>query len=176
MQELPFGDGSMDAVVGNFAILHVGRPERAAAQAARVLAPGGSLALSTWDRPERARLIGAMTDAIAEAGALPPADIPTGPPFFRFADAGEFTRLLEGAGLTDVQVRTITFRHRMAGIGQWWHGLLDGAVRTRGLVLGQPEPVQVRIRAAFDRLAGDYVTADGLDVPVSVKIASGVRP
>ena len=46
----------------------VGRPERVAAQAARVLAPGGALALSTWDVPERARLIGVLTEALAEAG------------------------------------------------------------------------------------------------------------
>ena len=176
MQALPFEDASMDAVVGNFAILHVGRPERAAAEAARVLALGGSLALSTWDVPERTRLIGVVTDAIAEAGAVPPADIPAGPPFFRFADEDEFARLLRDAGLTDVQVRTVSFRHRLASAGQWWDGLLDGAVRTRGLVLGQPKAVQVRIRAAFDRLAGEYASADGLDVPISVKIASGVRP
>lgn len=120
MQLLPFEDGSMDAVVGNFAILHVGRPERAAAQAARVLAPGGSLALSTWDLPDQARLIGVITDAIAEAGAVPPESIPAGPPFFRFADEDEFARLLGGAGLADVHVQTVTFHHHLASAGQWW--------------------------------------------------------
>src|SRR3954471_14104554 len=33
-EALPFADGSFDAVVGNFALLHVGRPERAAAEVA----------------------------------------------------------------------------------------------------------------------------------------------
>jgi SAM-dependent methyltransferase len=176
IQALPFEDASIDAVVGNFAILHVGRPERAAAEAARVLAPGGSLALSTWDVPDQARLIGVVTEAITEAGAVPPADMPAGPPFFRFADEGEFTRLLSDAGLTDVRVRTLTFHHRLPSAEEWWDGLLDAAVRTRGLVVGQAEEVQVRVRAAFDRLAGEYATADGLDVPISVKVASGVRP
>jgi SAM-dependent methyltransferase len=176
IQELPFANASMDAVVGNFAILHVGRPERVAAEAARVLAPGGSLALSTWDVPERTRLIGLVTEAMAEAGAVPPADIPAGPPFFRFADEDEFVRLLGDAGLTDVRVRTIAFSHRVDSAGEWWDGLLDAAVRMRGLVLGQAEAVQVRVRAVFDRLAGAYASADGLDIPISVKIASGVRP
>jgi ubiquinone/menaquinone biosynthesis C-methylase UbiE len=36
---LPFDDSSFDAVVGNFAILHLGRPEQAAAEFARVLVP-----------------------------------------------------------------------------------------------------------------------------------------
>jgi SAM-dependent methyltransferase len=106
---MPFRDGSMDAVVGNLAILHFGQPERAAAEFARVLAPGGALALSTWDKPERARLVGAMYDAVSEVGATPPPHLPPGPPFFRFADEAEFARLLRDAGLTKVEVTTVEF-------------------------------------------------------------------
>jgi SAM-dependent methyltransferase len=77
-EQLPFADGSFDAVLGNFFILHVGRPAQAAAELGRVLAPEGRLALSTWDAPERARLVGVLVDAVAEAGAQPPAHIRPG--------------------------------------------------------------------------------------------------
>jgi SAM-dependent methyltransferase len=70
--ELPFDDASFDAVVGNFLILHLGRPEQAMAEAVRVLRPGGALALTTWDFAERVRMFGVFLDAIAEAGATPP--------------------------------------------------------------------------------------------------------
>jgi SAM-dependent methyltransferase len=176
VQQLPFSAESMDAVVGNFAILHVGRPERVADEAARVLVPGGSLALSTWDVPARCRIIGVLTDAVGEAGAVPPPDVPAGPPFFRFSDDGEFTRLLTEAGFTDVRVRTIAFRHHMGTVAELWQGLTEATVRTRALVLGQTDEVQAGIRAGMERLAGEYTTADGLDLPVSMKIASGVRP
>jgi SAM-dependent methyltransferase len=96
-ERLPFRDGEFDAVVANFLILHVGRPERVAAELARVLAPGGRLALSTWDVPARGRLVGVLADAVRQAGAAPPADLPPGPPLFRFADEAEFARLLTGA-------------------------------------------------------------------------------
>ena len=69
-QQLPIGDATMDAVVGNFVILHVGRPEQAVAEFARVLVPGGRLALTTWNVPARARLIGLLVDAI-RAGRRP---------------------------------------------------------------------------------------------------------
>src|SRR5262245_4454307 len=59
-ERLPFAAGSFHAVVGNFLILHVGRPERVVAELARVLGPGGRLALSTWDMPDRARLLGVL--------------------------------------------------------------------------------------------------------------------
>ena len=64
-EALPFEDESFDAAVGNFAILHLGRPERAVAELGRVLHPGGGVALTTWDRPERARLLGLVFDAVA---------------------------------------------------------------------------------------------------------------
>jgi SAM-dependent methyltransferase len=172
-ERLPFADGAFDAVVANFFILHVGRPEQAAVELARVLAPGGRLALSTWDAPERARLQGVFVDAVAEVGAQPPPHIPPGPSFFRFADEGEFARLLGDAGLGDVDVRTVAFTHRFASGDALWNGLLAGTVRTRALVLAQPEDVQARIRAAFDRLVRPYATKDGLEIPVSVKLASG---
>src|SRR3954454_11033676 len=45
-ESLPFADRSFDAVVANFALLHVGRPERAAAELARVLDVDGRVALT----------------------------------------------------------------------------------------------------------------------------------
>jgi SAM-dependent methyltransferase len=175
-RRLPLPDASMDAVVGNFVILHVGRPEAVVAEAARVLAPGGVLALSTWDVPERCRLVGILIDALRQVDLAVPAALPDGPPFFRFADEGEFSRLLTGAGFTDVRVGTLAFRHRVRSAAMLWQALIEGTVRSRALVLDQPEPVRAAIRAAFERLAGAYATPDGLDVPVSVTIAVGVRP
>jgi SAM-dependent methyltransferase len=175
-RRLPLPDASMDAVVGNFVILHVGQPEEVVAEAARALAPGGVLALSTWDAPQRCRLVGILIDALREIDLAAPAELPDGPPFFRFADDGEFSRLLRGAGLTEVRVGTLVFRHRVRTAAVLWQALIEGTVRSRALVLGQPETTRAAIRAAFERLAGAYATADGLDVPVSVTIAAGVRP
>jgi SAM-dependent methyltransferase len=71
-EALPFPDDSFDAVVGNFVMLHLSRPDKAAAEFVRVLCPGGRLALTVWDVPEKTRLFGLFLDAIAEAGATPP--------------------------------------------------------------------------------------------------------
>lgn len=173
-ENLPFEDGSMDAVVGNFAILHMGRPEQAAAEFARVLAPGGAVALSTWDGPQEARLIGVFLDAASEAGAVPLPHLPPGPPFFRFADDAEFTRLLLDAGLSKVDVRTVRFTHHVRSAAELWDRMASGTVRTQALVFAQPADVKARIRAAYDRIVGEYATADGgLDLPVSVKVAAG---
>jgi SAM-dependent methyltransferase len=173
---LPFTDNSFDAVTGNFAILHVGRPERAATEFSRVLAPGGAVALSTWDSPDRCRLAGVFADAVSEVAAPPPAEIPPGPPFFRFASDSEFTNLLAGAGFADIRVRAVSFTHLVPSADALWDGLLGGTVRTRASILGQPPETQRHIRAAFDQLVAEYHGEGGLHMPVSVKVASARKP
>ena len=140
------------------------------------IAPGGRLALSTWDMPARGRLVGVLADAVRQAGAPPPADLPPGPPLFRFADEAEFARLLTGAGLEQVEVRTVSYRHRVAGAGELWEGFLRGAVRIGAMVRGQSEPMQARIRAAFDHLVDEHAVDGGVELPVSVKLAAGRKP
>ena len=174
--ELPFDHASFDAVVGNFLILHLGRPEQAMAGFARVLRPGGRLALTAWDLPERARFLGVFLDAVAEAGATPPEDLPTGPDFFRFSADEEFDALMREHGLQDRAVRRIAFTHRVATADELWDGLLGGTVRTSALIVGQPEVTRRRIRDAFDRLVRRYQRGDVLELPVSVKLAAGRKP
>jgi hypothetical protein len=157
-------------------MLHLGRPEQAAAEFARVLADGGRLALTVWDVPERARFLGVLLDAVAAAGASPPKDIPEGPPFFRFSDDEEFARLLRGQGLGDTEVRTISFTHHESSPDALWRGLLGGTVRTSALILRQPSEMQREIRAAFDRIVNQYVVGARLELPVSVKLASARKP
>jgi ubiquinone/menaquinone biosynthesis C-methylase UbiE len=175
-EALPFPDGSFDAVVGNFVMLHLGRPEQAAAEFARVLAPGGRVALTVWDVPERARFLGVFLDAVAEAGASPPEGIPVGPPFFRFSDDDEFLRLLRDQGLDDVRVETVSFVHEASSPDELWRGLLGGTVRTSVLILQQTDEVQRRIRAVFDRIVESYRVGGQLELPVSVKLASAHKP
>lgn len=174
--ELPFEDDSFDAVVANFLLLHLGRPEQAMAGFVRVLSPGGMVALTVWDLPERARFLGVFLDAVAEAGATPPEDLPTGPDFFRFSVDEEFDALMRDHGLEDRVVRRIQFSHRVASADELWDGLLGGTVRTSALIMRQPEETRLRIRDAFDRLVGPYQHGDFLELPVSVKLAAGRKP
>ncbi|MGH3815810.1 MAG: hypothetical protein ACRDUV_25735 [Pseudonocardiaceae bacterium] len=70
----------------------------------------------------------------------------------------------------------MAFTHRLASATALWDGLLAGTVRASALVGHQTEPVRRRIRSAFDRLAAGYDTGDALELPVSVKLASGRMP
>jgi SAM-dependent methyltransferase len=174
--DLPFPDNSFDAAITAFLLLHVGRPERVVAEAVRVVAPDGLAAWSVWDEPSRGRWLGVVFDAFAAAGAQPPADVPPGPPIFRFAQESEFKRLLTDAGLVDVAIETVEFPLQLASKDELWSGLVDGTVRVRPMIVGQSAEMQRAIRRHFDELLEDYRTEDGLAVPVSVKLASGRKP
>jgi SAM-dependent methyltransferase len=170
---LPFPDGDFDAVVASLAVPHFGRAEQAVAEFRRVLVPGGPVALTTWDAPDRARLVGVLVDAVREVGAVPPATVPPGPDFFRFADPAAFAAVLTGAGFTGVEVRTLAFVHDIGSADELWDGLLGGTVRTAALVGGQPPDVEARIRAVFDRRLDAYRAGSGFEVPVSFRMATG---
>ena len=173
---LPFPDGAFDAVAGAFVLLHLGSPERAAAEAARVVRPGGMVAFTVWDVPSRSRWLGVLLDAVAHVGAEPPSEVPAGPPIFRFADDAEFRGLLTDAGLDDIRVEPIEFSLALDSADELWHGLVEGTVRVRPLVQAQTDVVQRAIRTRFDELLDEYRVRDGFAVPVAVKLASGRKP
>lgn len=66
----------------NFLMPHVADLPAVVAELARVLAPAGRLALSTWDLPERARIFGAVLErgGNRRAAAGRPAARPALPP------------------------------------------------------------------------------------------------
>jgi SAM-dependent methyltransferase len=174
--QLPFPDASFDAVTAGFALLHLGRPEQAVSEFVRVLVPGGTLAVTVWDEPQRTALFDAVLAALDASGATPPPDIPDGPAFFRFSSDGAIRTLLDGQGLVNVAVTTLGFTHRVIGAEQVWNGILDGTVRTAALITGQTDDVRRRIQEAFVANLERRRRGDHLELPVSVKLATGVAP
>jgi SAM-dependent methyltransferase len=174
-EQLPFEDGSFEAVVGGFVINHLPSPHRAVAEAARVVCSGGRVAFSVWDRPERMRAIGVVRDAIEAAGVEREAPIPSGGPDpYRFADESEFQALLRDAGLAELTVETIDLTHRVSDAEELWRGLLGSSVRSSALIRAQPEGVHRRIRAELERVVESYRQADGvLELPVAAKVGAG---
>src|SRR5206468_1796371 len=63
-QDLPLRDASFDRVLTNFGLLHVSDPERACAEACRVLKPKGQLGFSVWAGPDKSAGAKIVNDAI----------------------------------------------------------------------------------------------------------------
>jgi SAM-dependent methyltransferase len=173
VERLPFDDGVFDAVVCNFGLGHFPRPEASVTECMRVMKVGAHIALSWWDQPEKMRIQGLFREAIAEIGVVPPADVPTGYSILRFADRGEFSRLLEGSGLVDVSIEDHQTTYLVPDVETLWHGGLGSFAVTASAITHQSAATQQAIRTAMERRTEAYKTPEGLRLPVAFKIGSG---
>ena len=173
--ELPFKDGSFDAVVMNFGMLHLAQPERAVAEAFRVLCPGGRYAFTVWTKPEEAVGFGIVLDAIRKHGN-PDVPLPPGPPFFRFSDASECDNVLKVAGFRNVDVRKVPQVWRFSARGLLFDAFLAGTVRTQALLRAQSAPALEAIREAVGRVAGEYENHGTVEIPMPAVLAAALKP
>jgi SAM-dependent methyltransferase len=174
-EDLPFPDGSFDAVVMNYGLLHLSRPELAIAEAFRVLRSGGRFAFTVWAPPSVARGFGLILDAV-QAKGNPNVPLPPGPPFFRFANPDESRAALSTAGFVDVQVTEVPQRWLLPNPDALLEVYEEGTVRTRTLLKGQtPEALQA-VRAAVHEAAQAFAVPGGLEIPMPAVLSSGVKP
>jgi SAM-dependent methyltransferase len=176
VERLPFADDTFDAVVCAFGLGHFPRPEVAVTECVRTLSPGGRVAFSWWADPSRQRIQGIFRDAIAEVGISTPPDVPRGHDVYRFSNTGEFLRLLEGAGLTEVAVNDHATTYSVSDTDTLWRGGLGSFVLTGAAIRDQDKPTQDLIRSAFERHASVYRSPGGLRLPVAFKMGSGRKP
>jgi SAM-dependent methyltransferase len=176
VEHLSFADDTFDAVVCAFGLGHFPRPEVAVAECVRTLLPGGRVAFSWWGDPSRQRIQGIFRDAIAAVGVSMPPDVPQGHNVYRFSNTGEFLRLLEGAGLTEVAVIEHATIYSVPDAETLWQGGLGSLVLAGAAIRHQDMPTQDLIRTAFERCASIYKSSDGLRLPVAFKVGVGRQP
>lgn len=178
-EDLPAADGAFEAAVGGFILNHLPHPERCAAECARVVGPGGGVAFSVWDQPERARLIALVGEAVERAGGDRSAGVPDGPDDFRFADPSEMRSLLRGAGFERIEVRSHELSIEVPGTDALWDGLMGGLARAPATVEAHGESMRARVREAFAEIAAGFRRPGGggvLEVPAVVVLGSGRVP
>jgi SAM-dependent methyltransferase len=173
-QALPFGESAFDAVSMNFGILHLAEPDRAVAEACRVLARGGRFAFTAWVAEGNA--VAEIVDAAVAAHAVP-VELPQGPPFYRFADADETMRTLAAAGFDEesVRIETETRLVRLPTAEFLFEAERDAGVRTAAVLARQPADRLERIRAAIAAGVRRYADGEGFALPVVARVASASR-
>jgi len=174
-EAIAFPDGAFDAVVMNFGMLHLARPERAMAEAARVLKPGGSFAFTVWAKPEDAVGFGIILKAIQAHGNLG-VQLPQGPSFFRFSDPAECDRTLREAGFGNVRVVSIPQVWRFNAPDELFDAIYNGGVRIRAILRAQSSEALEAIRTAAREAAKRFTDQGVIDLPMPAILASAVKP
>jgi SAM-dependent methyltransferase len=154
----------------NFGMLHLARPEQALQEAHRVLRPGGRLAFTVWDTPEKCRGFAIVLAAIQKHGDLN-VPIPAGPPFFRFSDPQECKRVLTAANFGDIIVTEVPQLWQLPSAEALFDVMYNGSVRNAALLRAQKPEVLARIR---DEIRTEVAKA-GNQLPMPAVLAAGEK-
>jgi SAM-dependent methyltransferase len=174
-ENLPFEAGRFDAVVCSLGLLHLPDPERAIAEALRVLKPGGRYAFTCWTPPARNAFFGLILGSIQRHGN-PDVGLPPGPPLFRYGDPAECDRVLRTGGFTSVSVTELPMVWPFSTPEEVVPGVLASTARV-GPMLAMQTPEQRRdIETAIAEGARTYVTPRGVEIPTAVLLAVGQKP
>ena len=166
-EELPFADASFDAIVSNFVVHHLARPDVVFGEVRRVLRPGGRFAFVVFDRPEAQSSIGVFFDAVAAHHDMD--DLPHGPLFG--AESSAYLAPLRAAGLTDVGFETRAIVWRSADVDTVLRAFLEWG-NTEVL----PEGVRRRIADTARENLEQFKDRDGYAFPHAVLVGRAGKP
>lgn len=174
-EALPFDTESFEAVVNAFGLCHLPNPAAALREAFRVLKPGGRVAFSVWDQPERAIGLGALYTAIREHGSMD-VGLPTGPNFFFFSSPEQSINALRDAGFDSPTFRTVPQVWRSSDPDSLFAMMATGTVRAAATLRAQTSDARKLIREAVRQAVSAYQRDSEYEIPMPAVVAAAVKP
>lgn len=174
--DLPFKHDSFDRVLMNFGLLHVSHPEKACAEACRVLKPGGKFGFTVWAGPEQNPGAKIVNDAI-EAHANLNVGLPEGPPKYVYSEREECRQVLERAGFDCAsmryETRTVEWHHPHAGY--YFEAERNAGVRTAGLLARQSPETLEAIRVALENGIKQFARENEFALPMAAHVIVALK-
>lgn len=122
--DLPFENGSFDAVSCRFGFMFFPDMQLAANEIYRVLKPGGRFATTVWNFPEKNFWVTAIMGTIMRLMEIPPPP-PEVPGMFRCCKPGRMKDILEKAGFSDIEEREILSTLKTKSVDQYWEMMTE---------------------------------------------------
>jgi SAM-dependent methyltransferase len=172
-EALPFSSGSFDAVTVNFGLHHFPFPERALAEARRVLRKKGRVAFTVWATPDEHALHAIALEAVRGAGSTG-ASLPT-PPHGVLNTLHGCMSLLAAANFKPVAEYCGLIRRtlQLDSVTDLTHLIESGTVRLASLLRSQPQADRASILRGLEAAAKHYERAGHLEIPVVAVLVTG---
>ena len=148
-QDLALEDDSFDCAAALFGIMLFPDRARGFSELARVVRPGGRVAVTNWTGPDRSEAFQVlMTPMKAAFPDMPPPPAP--PPVFSLSDPEVFRAEMEAAGLTDVKIDAVERGMEVPDVDVAWSMFTTGAPPARALMGQIGEDGSGKLRAALE--------------------------
>jgi SAM-dependent methyltransferase len=122
--EMPFADNSFDAISCRFGFMFFPDMQLAANEMARVLKPGGRIATSVWNVPEKNFWVTAMMGTINKNMELQPPP-PGAPGMFRCAKPGLMKEIFEKAGFKNITEKEVPTKLNSGTTDTYWNMMTE---------------------------------------------------
>jgi SAM-dependent methyltransferase len=123
-EAIPFDDGTFDAVTCQFGLMFFDDRVKSLSEMARVLRPGGRLAVAVWDRLDNTPGYAAMTALLDRLFGNDTGDALRAP--YCLGDTNELRSLFDAAGIDGAVVSTHAGTARFPSIQSWVHTDVKG--------------------------------------------------
>jgi len=143
--ELPFADNSFDAISCRFGFMFFPDMLLAAKEMVRVLKPGGSIATSVWNVPEKNFWVTVTMGAINKNMDLP-APPPGSPGIFRCAKDGFMTDLFLQAGLKNIVQKEVAGKLHSETADEYWSMMTEVAAPVVAALNNADEATREKIK------------------------------
>jgi ubiquinone/menaquinone biosynthesis C-methylase UbiE len=170
-QDLSFPEASFDRVLVNFGLLHVLQPEKACAEACRVLKSAGRLGFTVWAGPEKNPGAKIVNDAI-EAHAELDVGLPEGPPHHLYGEREDCRKVLEQSGFdgSSMSYETRTAEWHLPTASYFFEAERDAGVRTTGLLAHQSPEKLDAIRNTIENQMQRYDRGNEFVLPMTAHV------
>jgi enediyne biosynthesis protein CalE5 len=175
LDKIQLPDASFDIVVCREGLMFALDPTQAVSEIARVLRPGGRVAVAVWGPRDRNPWLGVLADALQEhrGTPVPPPGVP-GP--FSLGAPGALASTLTGADLEQVRVEEVSVPTDDESFEDYWQLRTDLAGPMKQILAALSAQDLAIIRETVRERLSRYQTAEGLRIPGLAFIGSARRP
>jgi len=156
--ELPFEDGTFTAISCRMGFMFFPDMQLAANEMYRVLKPGGRIATSVWDTPDRNFWVAGIMGILKKYVEVPP-PVPGAPGMFRCAKPGLIAYTFERSGFKNTTEQHLTGKGDYIDADNYWQNMLDVAAP----VIAVMDKADDATRAAIKNDVYDMINANSID-------------
>lgn len=172
--ELPYPENSFDAVSCRFGFMFFPDMLMAAKEMARVLKPGGRIATSVWNVPEKNFWVTAIMGTINKNMELPP-PVPGTPGMFRCAKENLMADIFRQAGLKNVIVTEVAGKLNSKTTDVYWEMMTEVGAPIVAALSKADHATKEKIKKDVYQLVNQKYPEGNVSIDSSALVISGEK-